>query len=61
VLLGLVALTAVLQLLAIYVPFLDQFFQITPLNGLELLLCVGLGGLMLMLIELEKALLRRGR
>jgi Ca2+-transporting ATPase len=61
VLLGLVALTAVLQLLAIYVPFLDQFFQITPLNGLELLLCVGLGGLMLALIELEKALLRRGR
>jgi Ca2+-transporting ATPase len=59
VLLGLVAITAVLQLLAIYVPFLDQFFQITALRPLELLLCIGLGVLMLVLIELEKALLRR--
>ncbi len=59
VLLGLVVVTAVLQLLAIYVPFLDQFFQITPLSFMELLLCVGLGGLMLFLVELEKAILRR--
>ena len=51
--------TAVLQLIVIYVPFLDQFFQITPLSALELLLCVGLGVGMLLLIELEKAWLRR--
>lgn len=59
VLLGLVGLTAVLQLLVIYVPFLDQFFQVTPLSGAELLLCLALGLLTLLLLELEKAWLRR--
>jgi P-type Ca2+ transporter type 2C len=59
VLLGLVGLTAVLQLLVIYVPFLDQFFQVTPLSGPELLLCLALGLLTLLLLELEKAWLRR--
>ncbi|MCA9968931.1 MAG: cation-translocating P-type ATPase, partial [Anaerolineales bacterium] len=60
VLLGLVAVTAVLQLLVLYVPFLDRFFEITPLSLGELLLCVALGVGMLLLIELEKAWLRRG-
>jgi Ca2+-transporting ATPase len=59
VLLGLVLLTAVLQLLVIYVPFLDRFFQVTPLAAPELLLCVGLGVLTLLLIEAEKWWLRR--
>lgn len=59
VLLGLVVVTAVLQLLVIYVPFLDQFFQVTPLTATELLICVGLGGLTLLLIEVEKIWLRR--
>lgn len=59
VLLGLVGLTAVLQLTVIYVPFLDQFFQVTPLSAPELLLCVGLGSLTLLLLEWEKAWLRR--
>lgn len=54
VLLGLVGVTAVLQLGVIYLPFLDQFFQVTPLSLLDLLLCVGLGGLMFLLIEAEK-------
>ncbi|MCA9898423.1 MAG: cation-translocating P-type ATPase, partial [Anaerolineales bacterium] len=59
VLLGLVLVTAVLQLIVIYTPALDQFFQVTPLSGLELLLCAGLGLGMLLLIELEKVWLRR--
>ncbi len=59
VLLGLVMVTAVLQLLVIYTPALDQFFQVTPLSALELLFCVGLGLAVLLLIELEKAWLRR--
>ncbi|MEZ4589544.1 MAG: cation-translocating P-type ATPase [Chloroflexota bacterium] len=59
VLLGLVGVTAVLQLIVIYTPALDQFFQVTPLSGLELLLCAGLGVGMLLLIELEKVWLRR--
>ena len=59
VLLALVVITAVLQLIVLYVPFLDQFFQITPLRIEELLLCVGLGVGVLLLIEVEKAWLRR--
>ncbi|MFZ1396797.1 MAG: cation-translocating P-type ATPase [Candidatus Promineifilaceae bacterium] len=59
VLLGLVAVTAVLQLIVIYTPALDQFFQVTPLSAGELLLCVGLGVGVLLLIELEKVWLRR--
>ncbi|MCA9920801.1 MAG: HAD-IC family P-type ATPase, partial [Anaerolineales bacterium] len=59
ILLGLVVLTAVLQMTVIYVPFLDQFFEITPLHAGELLLCVGLGAGMALLMELEKVWLRR--
>ena len=59
VLLGLVLLTAVLQLMVLYVPALDQFFQITPLSLPDLLLCVALGIGMLLAIELEKTWLRR--
>lgn len=59
VLLGLVVITAVLQLIVLYVPFLDQFFQITPLRAGDLLLCVALGIAILLLIEVEKARLRR--
>ncbi|KAA3664554.1 MAG: hypothetical protein DWQ04_05150, partial [Chloroflexi bacterium] len=58
VLLGLVGVTAVRQLIILYVPFFDQFFQITPLSAVELLLFVGLGVGMLLLIELEKTWLR---
>ncbi len=59
VLLALVVLTAALQLVVIYVPFFDRFFQITPLNLAELLLCIGLGAGMLLMIEAEKSWLRR--
>jgi len=59
VLLGLVVVTAVLQLTILYIPFFDQFFQITPLTVAELLICIGLGVVMLLLIEGEKAVLRR--
>jgi Ca2+-transporting ATPase len=58
-LLGLAVATAVLQLIVVYTPFLDQFFHVTPLSALELTLCVALGGLTLALLETEKAWLRR--
>lgn len=58
ILLGLVAITIILQLIVLYVPFLDQFFQITPLRAGDLLLCVGLGIGILLLIEIEKVWLR---
>lgn len=59
ILFGLVVLTAVLQLLVIYIPFLDQFFQVTPLTLFDLALCIGLGVLMFLFTEIEKVWLRR--
>ncbi len=58
VLLALFLVTAALQLAAIYAPFLDQFFQVTPLSWTELLICAALGALILGLIELEKVWMR---
>lgn len=51
--------TFVLQLLAVYVPFFDDFFQVTPLNPTQLLICLGAGGLVFSLIELQKWLTAR--
>jgi len=46
--------TFVLQLLAVYVPFFEDFFQVTPLSPTQLLICLGTGGLVFALIELQK-------
>ncbi|MBK8568032.1 MAG: cation-translocating P-type ATPase [Saprospiraceae bacterium] len=59
VLLGLVVLTIALQFGVVYLPFLDHFFQVVPLQRDELLLCVGLGFATFLVIELEKIWLRR--
>jgi Ca2+-transporting ATPase len=59
-LLVMVVVTVVLQLIVIYVPFLDTFFQVTPLGLGDLLLCVGLGVVTLLLIEAEKMWVKRG-
>lgn len=61
VLLGLVLLTIAAQLIVVYLPVLDQFFQVTPLQWDEMLLCVGLGIVTLILLEAEKVWLRRKR
>jgi Ca2+-transporting ATPase len=58
-LLLMVVITFALQLIAIYVPFLDEFFQVTPLSITELLICMGLGSLAFVAIEAEKLILRR--
>jgi Ca2+-transporting ATPase len=58
-LLVMVILTIVLQLLAIYLPFFDDFFQITPLSIIQLLVCIGAGILTFFLIELQKWLIAR--
>jgi Ca2+-transporting ATPase len=60
-LLGMVLATFLLQLAAIYVPFLDEFFQVVPLASDELLVAMGLGLFVFIMIELEKRLLPRGR
>lgn len=59
VLLGLVLLTIVLQLTVVYLPALDRFFQVTPLQWDEMLLCAGLGLATFLLLEAEKMWLRR--
>ena len=60
-LLVMVLATFVLQLAAIYAPFLDAFFQVVPLEIDELLVAAGLGMFVFIMIELEKGLLQRGR
>ncbi|MFN2206112.1 MAG: cation-translocating P-type ATPase [Candidatus Promineifilaceae bacterium] len=59
VLLGMVLLSIVLQLLVIYIPFLDQFFEVVPLSADELLLAAVLGSAAFWAIEIEKWFLRR--
>ncbi|MBN1119772.1 MAG: cation-translocating P-type ATPase [Anaerolineae bacterium] len=56
---AMVLLTFGLQLAAIYMPFLDEFFEIVPLSGAELLISIGLGSVAFFAIEIEKWLRRR--
>jgi Ca2+-transporting ATPase len=53
---GITLLTILLQIAAIYVPFLDTFFQVIPLSAFDFGLCVLLGGLIWVAVELEKRL-----
>jgi Ca2+-transporting ATPase len=57
-LLGAVTLTTILQLLLIYVPPLQDFFETHWLSPLELSICIGFSALMFVWIELEKLFLR---
>jgi Ca2+-transporting ATPase len=58
-LLVMVAVTVALQLAVLYIPFLDQFFEVVPLALNDLLLAVGLGTAAFVAIEIEKWFLRR--
>ena len=58
-LLAMAVLTIVFQLIVIYVPFLDQFFEVIPLSGSDLLLAALLGTIVFWAIEIEKWFLRR--
>jgi Ca2+-transporting ATPase len=53
--------TFVLQLVALYVPFFEDFFQITPLSTFQLAICIGLGVLIFALIEVQKWVRARQR
>lgn len=57
-LLVMAVVTFILQLVAIYVPFLEGFFQITPLSAVQLMICIGMGVLVFVLVELQKLLAR---
>ncbi|MBN2392746.1 MAG: cation-translocating P-type ATPase, partial [Anaerolineae bacterium] len=56
VLIGVAVLTTLLQLAAVYVPFLDTFFQVTPLSAADFVLCVVFGVVVWIAVEIEKAL-----
>jgi Ca2+-transporting ATPase len=56
---GVTVLTVLLQLAAVYVPFLDTFFQVVPLSAADFGICVALGGLVWGAVEIEKRLLRQ--
>ncbi len=60
ILLWTVALTLVLQLAIIYVPVLNGVFHTAPLDAAGLALALGSGLLVLLAVEIEKAI-RRGR
>lgn len=58
-LLVMIVVTFVLQLVAIYVPFFEDFFQITPLSIEQLMICIGTGVLVFILVEFQKVLGRK--
>jgi len=59
--LGAVTVTLGLQLAVIYVPELNPIFHTQPLPLADLLVCLGLSSLVLVAVEFEKWLVRRGR
>lgn len=59
-LLGAVALTFLLQMATIYVPFLNDIFSTAPLSLGELLLCLVLAAMVFVVVEIEKLLVRKG-
>jgi Ca2+-transporting ATPase len=60
-LLGMVGLTLGLQLMVIYLPWLQTFFGTTALSPLDLVISLGLSSLVFVSIELEKWFTRRRR
>lgn len=60
-LLGAVALTFVLQMATIYVPFLNPVFKTQPLSASELGLCLAAAAVVFVVVEIEKAWHRRQR
>jgi len=60
-LLGALLLTVGLQLAVIYVPVLNSIFKTQPLPLLDLAVCFAVSSLVLVAVEIEKMLVRRGR
>ncbi len=58
--LGAVALTFLLQLALIYVPWLNAIFHTQPLTLNELAFCLAISSVTLVAVEIEKWLVRRG-
>jgi Ca2+-transporting ATPase len=60
-LIGAVIITLLLQLAVTYLPFLQELFETTPLTSVDLLICIGLGFVMLIGVELEKLIFHRDK
>ena len=58
---GAIALSVALQVVVIYVPFLNDAFDTTPLDATDWLICVGLASAVLWAEELRKLVLRHQR
>lgn len=56
---GITLLTIALQIAVIYVPFLDTFFQVAPLSANDFGLCVLLGIVIGVVVEIEKRTVSR--
>jgi Ca2+-transporting ATPase len=56
---GAVALTLLLQLAVIYVPYLQKVFHTVPLDANQLLLCLAISSVVFFSVELQKWVLRR--
>jgi Ca2+-transporting ATPase len=54
-----VLLTLALQLIVIYTPFLDDFFEVVPLSATELFVCLMLAAPVLIALEVERWLRHR--
>ncbi|MGN6491549.1 MAG: cation-translocating P-type ATPase [Agriterribacter sp.] len=54
-----VAVTVLLQMAVIYVPFLNAYFHTQPLSAKELLLVFGVSSIVLLVVEAEKFVKRR--
>ncbi len=59
--LGAVLLTVAMQLAVIYLPALNPIFKTQPLPLFDLGVCFALSSVVLLAVEVEKALIRRGR
>jgi Ca2+-transporting ATPase len=59
-LLGAVLLGAALQLAVVYMPVMNEIMKTEPLSATELAICVLVPGTVLVAVEVEKWLVRRG-
>ncbi|HSK89106.1 MAG TPA: HAD-IC family P-type ATPase, partial [Anaerolineales bacterium] len=55
---GMALLVLALQLLVIYVPALNSFFNVVPLSVTDLLIAIGTGALVFLAIEAEKVVMK---
>jgi len=55
-----ILVTFLLQMATIYVPVLNPIFKTEPLDGGELAACLVISGVVLLAVEIEKWLVRRG-